>query len=162
MKKDSLGERTGFRSSRSQMLFKTSFFTEQLQWLLLRFNLCFQSSREQKSVPLWAINTRFSWRKVFSAMKISTSVQIYLREVIPDFFFYPFKTLRILNFALMKWFCPVTCFVKVFLLLFFSLKQIYHKRLFYNVVHTSSKMLSFLHCWDNRWKCEFDADVKIE
>ena len=30
---------------------------------------------------------------------------------------------------------------------------------FHNI---SSEMLSFLHCWDCWWKCEFDADVKIE
>ena len=28
--------------------------------------------------------------------------------------------------------------------------------------YTSSKLLSFLHCWDYCWKCEFDTDVKIE
>ena len=30
------------------------------------------------------------------------------------------------------------------------------------IKHTSSEMLSFLHRWDYCWKCEFDADVKIE
>ena len=42
----------------------------------------------------------------------------------------------------------VTCFVKVFPLLFFSFKEFYIfviKKLFYNVVHYSSEILSFLH-----------------
>ena len=30
------------------------------------------------------------------------------------------------------------------------------------IKHTSSEMLSFLHCWDYCWKCEFNTDVKTE
>ena len=60
--------------------------------------------------------------------------QIYRREVIPEFY-YSFKHFTILNFAMMEWFCYVTCFAKVFLLLFFfSLKHdiFITKKLFYN------------------------------
>ena len=32
----------------------------------------------------------------------------------------------------------------------------YHKKLFYNVVHSSSEVLSFPHTWQYCWKCEFD------
>ena len=49
---------------------KNTFFTEQLQWLLLRFNSCFQKTPEQKPVQLSAINTIFSCEKVFTATKI--------------------------------------------------------------------------------------------
>ena len=56
-----------------------------------------------------------------------------------------------------KWFCRVTCTVKVFLLLFLSLKQFYFtfiiKELFCNVVHISSEVLSFLHGRDYCSKC---------
>ena len=52
--------------------------------------------------------------------------------------FYPFILVSwvFLNFAITKWFCRETCFVKVFLL-----------SRSYNVVQTSSEMLSFLHRW---------------
>ena len=49
---------------------RTHFFIKEFQWLLLRFNSCFQRSSEQKPVRLSAINTRFSWKKVFAAAKI--------------------------------------------------------------------------------------------
>ena len=52
--------------------------------------------------------------------------------------FYPFILVSwvFLNFVITKWFCRETCFVKVFLL-----------SKSYNVVQTSSEMLSFLHRW---------------
>ena len=54
--------------------FKNIFFIEQLQWLLLRFNSCFQRSPEQKPVLLsvnkYIINTKFSLKKAFAAAKI--------------------------------------------------------------------------------------------
>ena len=31
-----------------------------------------------------------------------------------------------------------------------------------NKLHTSIEVLSFLLCWDYRWKCEFDTDARIE
>ena len=87
-KKGSPGEIwTGFRSSRFQIFFKigvlknfansvkfanflkTPFFTEQLQWLLLTFNLYFQMSSERKLMRLSAINTIFSWKKYFLSRK---------------------------------------------------------------------------------------------
>ena len=49
---------------------RTSFFTEQLQCLLLRFNSCFQRSPEQKPLRLSALDTKFSWKKVFVSAKI--------------------------------------------------------------------------------------------
>ena len=50
----------------------------------------------------------------------------------------------ILNFAMAKWFCYVTCFAKIFLLLLFLL------------LHLPSDMLSFLHRWDYCWKWEVE------
>ena len=103
----------------------TTFFTEQLQWLLLRFYPRFERNLEQKQLQLSAINTWFSWTKWFAATKISNSMTNLLKERNSwDVCF------GILNFT--KWFCCATYFVKVFLLLlFFSLKQ------FYNVFYTS-------------------------
>ena len=49
---------------------KTPFFTEEFRWLLLTFNSCLHRSSGQKQVWLSAINTRFSWKKVFAATKI--------------------------------------------------------------------------------------------
>ena len=48
---------------------RTYFFTEEFQWLLLNFNSCFQRSSKQKPVGVSAINTRFTWKKVFAAAK---------------------------------------------------------------------------------------------
>ena len=42
---------------------RTPIFTRQLQWLLIRFNLCFQRSPGQKPMQLCPVNTRFSWKK---------------------------------------------------------------------------------------------------
>ena len=42
---------------------RTFFFTEEFQWLLLTFSLCFQRSSKRKPVRLSVINTRFSWKK---------------------------------------------------------------------------------------------------
>ena len=45
-------------------------------------------------------------------------LQIYRKEVISDIF-YPFKPFSILSFAMTEWLCHVTCFAKVYLILFF-------------------------------------------
>ena len=45
-------------------------------------------------------------------------LQIYWREVISDYL-YPFKPFNFLNFAMAEWFCHVTCFSKVYPILFF-------------------------------------------
>ena len=45
---------------KSTKFLRTSFFIEQLQWLLLRFNSCFQRSPGQKPMRLSPIHTRFS------------------------------------------------------------------------------------------------------
>ena len=89
---------------------RTPILTEQLQWLLLTFNSYFQRIPERKPVGLLAINTRFSWEKVFAVAKISTSV----RKIIPEFIYPFFSVLSFLNFAMKKWFCRVTCFAKIF------------------------------------------------
>ena len=64
-----------------------------------------------------------------------------------------------------KWSCRATCFVKVFRLWFFSLKQFYDisiaQKLFFNAAHASNEMLSFLYRWDYCWKYEFDTDVNM-
>ena len=49
---------------------KSTLFTEQLQWLILRFNSCFQRSPKQKPVRLSAINAIFSGKNKFAATKI--------------------------------------------------------------------------------------------
>ena len=54
-------------------------------------------------------------------------LQIYRSEVISVVVFlnyYSFKPFRILNFAMVEWFCHVKCFSKVYLILFlFSYKH---------------------------------------
>ena len=52
-------------------------------------------------------------------------LQIYRMEEISDIFFYTFKPFSILNFAMAEWFCHITCFSKVYLILFFFLVQTY-------------------------------------
>ena len=54
------GNVPGGNFTRSNFPVTIAFFTEQLQWLLLRFNSCFQKSPEQKPVRLSIINTKFS------------------------------------------------------------------------------------------------------
>ena len=49
---------------------RTPFFTKEFQWLLLRFDSCFQRRSKQKPVQLSAIITTFRWKKVFAAAKI--------------------------------------------------------------------------------------------
>ena len=106
---------------------RTPFYTEQLQWLLPTFNLYFQRSQERKPVRLLAISTRFSCRKVFAVAKVSTSV----REIIHGFLSFYFKILSFLNFSITKWFCRVACFLyDIFII----------KKLFYNVIQTSSEI----------------------
>ena len=66
-----------------------------------------------------------------------------------------------------KWFFHVTCFSKVYLILFFFLvpNMIFYKKVVtWKLQHFYHKvmMLSFIHCWDYCRKCEFDTDVKIE
>ena len=65
----------------------------------------------------WSI--RFSWKKYLLSQKSALQWQIYRKEVMPEFF-YSFINVSIVNFATAKWFCRVTCFVKVFLLFFLS------------------------------------------
>ena len=62
--------------------------------------------------------------------------QIYRRGVIPEFY-YPFKTFSIPDFAMTEWFCHVTCFAKVFLLLFFFSQTwcFYHKKVLITHYH---------------------------
>ena len=59
-------------------IFKNTFFTEQLQWLLLTFNSHFQRSPEQKPARLSVINTRFSWKKVFAVERDNSCIFFYL------------------------------------------------------------------------------------
>ena len=128
----------------------TTFFTEQLQWLLLRFYPRFERNLEQKQVQLSAINTWFSWKKWFAATKISTSMTNLLKE--RNSWEVCFG---ILNFT--KWFCCVTYFVKVFCYYYFFLSNSFI--MFF--IH-QGEILSLLDHWDYCWKCEFDVDIKIE
>ena len=54
-------------------LLKTPFFVEQLQWLPLRFNSCFQKSAGQKPMRLSPIHTRFSWKRYLLPPKFINS-----------------------------------------------------------------------------------------
>ena len=54
---------------------KNAFFTDHLQWLLLRLNSCFQRSPEKKPVRLSAISTIFSGKDKFAATKIQKQPQ---------------------------------------------------------------------------------------
>ena len=61
----------------------------------------------------------------------STSGRLLLypmREIIPGFLSFYFRILSFLNFAMATWFCRAKCFLSYF----------YHKKLFYDVVQTSS------------------------
>ena len=92
-----------------------------------------------------ATNGWFSRKKKFLLpWKSAAHWQIYWREVIPEIF-YPFKLFRILNFAMTKWFCPVTGFVKVSLLLFF-LSNSFSSHIKWSVI-TSSSLRSLLNVW---------------
>ena len=52
---------------------KNNFFIEQLQWLLLRFNSCFQRSPRQKPMRLSPMHTRFSWKRYLLSQKSRSS-----------------------------------------------------------------------------------------
>ena len=65
-------------------IFWTSSLIEQLQRLLLTFSSYFHRCPERKPVRLSAIYIRFSWKKVFADVKISTP----MREIIPEFFYH--------------------------------------------------------------------------
>ena len=56
---------------------RTPFFTEQLQWLLLRFNSYFQRSPEQKPVRLSAINTSSAEKKYLLPQKSKSNHRRY-------------------------------------------------------------------------------------
>ena len=110
IKKYTLGETTGFRSSRSWVFknfvnstvkhmclsplacnfikkrlqfrcfsvkftkfLRTPFFIGKLQWLLLRFNSCFQRSPGQNPMHLSPIRTRFSWKRYLLPRKSRSS-----------------------------------------------------------------------------------------
>ena len=49
---------------------RTPFFPKEFQWLLLRFDWCFQRSSKQQPVQLSAIITKFRWKNVFAAAKL--------------------------------------------------------------------------------------------
>ena len=73
---------------------RTTFFIGKLQWLLPRFNSCFQRSLGQKPMRLSPIHTRFSWKGYLPPRK---SKSTYHR--------------------CSEWFYHVICFAKVALLL---------------------------------------------
>ena len=52
---------------------RTPFCTEQPQWLLLRFNSCFQTNPGQKPMWLSPIHTRFSWKRYLLPLKSRSS-----------------------------------------------------------------------------------------
>ena len=127
---------------------RTSTLTKQLRWLLLTFNSYFQRIPEQKLVRLLAINTRFSWKKVFAVAKTSNSV----RKIIPEFIYPFFSVLSFLNFCFLKFYEGMVLSCNKFCQDILIIKN--------DAVQISSKMLSFFHRWDYCWKSEFDTDVK--
>ena len=52
---------------------RTPFLIVKLQWLLLRFNFCFQRSPGQKPMRLSSIHTRFSWKRYLLPRKSRSS-----------------------------------------------------------------------------------------
>ena len=65
---------------------KNTFFIGKLQWLLLRFNSCFQRSPGQKLMRLSSIRTRFSWKRYllprksggsFHRCSVKEGIQLY-------------------------------------------------------------------------------------
>ena len=52
---------------------RTPFFIGKLQWLLLRFNSCFQRSPGQKPMQLSPIHTRFIWKRYLLSRKSRSS-----------------------------------------------------------------------------------------
>ena len=85
----------------------------------------------------------------------TTQLQIYLREVIPEFL-HPFKPFSILNFAMKEDFGYVTCFPKV--IVFFDDIFII-KKLVYN---TPQVRCYHFFIVANIVESEFDTDVKTE
>ena len=58
---------------RNLQISKNTFFIKQLQWLLLRFNSCFQSSPRQKPMRLSPMHIRFSWKRYLLSQKSRSS-----------------------------------------------------------------------------------------
>ena len=69
-------------------------------------------SPEQNPVRLSAVHTKLSWKTVFAAAKIITSVKS-LQQVGNFWFFYSFKPISILKFAMIKWLLCETCFTHI-------------------------------------------------
>ena len=69
---------------------RTPFFIGKLQWLLLRFNSCFQRSPGQKPMRLSPIHTRFSWkrylllrkfRSIYHRCCVKEGLQLYWKKL---------------------------------------------------------------------------------
>ena len=106
----------------------TLFFTEHLRWLLLSGTKTGASASDKYS-------PRFNWKK-----NICCHENQHEEDNSWIFLCFYFRILNFLNFAMTKWFCPaVTCFLMFFQDIFII------KKLFYNVVQTSSETLSFFH-----------------
>ena len=59
---------------------KNTFFIEQLQWLFLKFNSCFQRSPGEKPMrlsPISPIHTRFGWKRYLLPRKSRSNYRKY-------------------------------------------------------------------------------------
>ena len=54
-------------------ILRAPFFIGKLQWMLFRFNSCFQRSLGQKPMRLSSIHTRFSWNRYLLPRKSTSS-----------------------------------------------------------------------------------------
>ena len=92
-------------------------------FLRKRFQYCevFKNTYFEKHLGTAASENQFLSDK-FTGCKSAFEWQIYRREAIFNFC-WPFKPFSILNFAMVKRFCHVICFAKVYLLLFFFLSN---------------------------------------
>ena len=69
---------------------RNPFSIGKLQWLLLKFNSCFQRSHEQKPMRLSPLHTRFSWKKdllprksrnTYHRCSVKEGLQLYLKKL---------------------------------------------------------------------------------
>ena len=72
---NSIKKRLQYRcfSAKFTKFLRIPFFIGKLQWLLLRFNSCFQRSPGQKPMHLSLICTRFSWKRYLLPRKSRSS-----------------------------------------------------------------------------------------
>ena len=79
---------------------------------------CFIKEGLQGPAKVFFCENCKTFNNTYFEKHLRTAASENQKEVTPEPY-YPFKPFIMLNFAITKWFCYVTCFTKVFLLLFF-------------------------------------------